>query len=59
MPTEVGHVRWLAGLIGLDLPDGDLEHLAAALEEHAQLMLPLLRDERGETAEYPDDDDQW
>jgi hypothetical protein len=59
MPTGTGHVRWLAELIGLNLPDGDLEHLAAALEEHAQLMLPLLRDEQGETVEYADDDDKW
>lgn len=59
MQPGVGHVRWLADLIGLDPPDGDLEYLAEALEGHAQLMLPLLRREQGDTAEYPDDDDQW
>jgi hypothetical protein len=59
MPTGVSHVRWLASLIGLNPPDEDLEHLATALEEHAHLMLPLLRREQGETSEYPDNDDQW
>ena len=59
MPTQVAHVRWMAHLVGIDPPDEDLEHLAAALDEHAQMMTPLVLRDDEEIAEYPDDDVRW
>jgi hypothetical protein len=58
-PERRARIRWLAGLAGLDPPPGDLDYLAAALDEHARMMQPLTRYGNGHDAGYPDDDPRW